>query len=202
MPVTDRDNVRPIRPPPSDSALVEQSLAKNEWARDELYRRHAPWVRRVLVRVAGFRPEVDDLLQEVFVVAFRSLGQLRESAAFRSWLLQIATYVARNHLRSKRRWSWIRLGEDEDDVAAPIADESTRLATRATYRILAKMDPDEQTAFALRYFEQLELTEVAEACGVSLATIKRRLDRAQEAFFKHASVDPLLADRVTAMRSR
>jgi RNA polymerase sigma-70 factor (ECF subfamily) len=78
------------------------------------------------------------------------------------------------------------------DAPAPVADEDVREATRATYAILAAMDVDERIAFALRFIDGMELTEVAEACGVSLATIKRRLARAETAFAKRARENPAL----------
>ena len=65
---------------------------------------------------------------------------------------------------------------------AVVLSEEVREALEETYRVLDLMPADERIAFALRFVEGMELTEVADACGVSLATIKRRLSRAETRF--------------------
>ena len=67
-------------------------------------------------------------------------------------------------------------------------------ALRCTYELLGKLPPDERLAFALRHIDGMELTAVAAACGVSLATIKRRLARAQATFVSMASQHAVLAE--------
>ena len=69
---------------------------------------------------------------------------------------------------------------------------STAEALRAVYVILDETAPEDRAAFTLRYLEGMELTEVAEACGCSLATVKRRVSRAQVALFDAAKQHPLL----------
>ena len=67
-------------------------------------------------------------------------------------------------------------------------------ALHATYRLLSTLQPDEQIAFALRFIDGMELTEVAAACDVSLATIKRRLARAEARFSELARSEPALVE--------
>ena len=71
-------------------------------------------------------------------------------------------------------------------------DASGSEALRATYAVLEKLPADERIAFALRFVEGLELTQVAEACAVSLATIKRRLAKAEARFLALAGRQPAL----------
>ena len=67
---------------------------------------------------------------------------------------------------------------------------------RAMYRVLDALPADERMVFTLRFMSELELTEVAAACRVSLATIKRRLARAEARFQEVAQQEPLLSDRL------
>ena len=76
----------------------------------------------------------------------------------------------------------------------PPADFEGSQAMQAVYRVLGKLDTDQRIAFALRFVAGMELTEVAASCGVSLATIKRRLSRAQSSFATAAALEPALAD--------
>ena len=190
--------VRSIHAQFSDVALADALLAKQTWAPQETYRRYGPLVRRVLVRILGFHPDVDDLTQDVFFAAFRDIGALRDPTSLRAWLCSLATLRARKWLRTKQRWAWIRFGAPEEipDAAAPVADDEARAAVRATYRILDRMPADERIAFCLRFFEQMDLAEVADACAVSLATVKRRLQRAERTFEERARNDDVLRARL------
>jgi RNA polymerase sigma-70 factor (ECF subfamily) len=173
---------------PDDVELIEATKAGASWAPTALYQRHGPAVRRLFVRALGFHPDVDDLLQDTFAIAFENLATLREADRVGAWLLGIAVQRLRKHLRRKARWAWIRPAVDElPDVAAPIADASTREAMRATYAVLASLGVEERLAFTLRHLEGQKLEEAATAMGVSLATCKRRLQRAEAAFRARAA---------------
>jgi RNA polymerase sigma-70 factor (ECF subfamily) len=69
---------------------------------------------------------------------------------------------------------------------------------QAVYRVLGGLDTDPRIAFALRFVAGMEPTEVAASCGVSLATIKRRLSRAQSNFASAARREPALAEWLEA----
>jgi RNA polymerase sigma-70 factor (ECF subfamily) len=77
---------------------------------------------------------------------------------------------------------------------APQPDFEVSEALRAAYRVLSSLQVDERIAFALRFVEGMDLTEVAAACGVSLATTKRRLARAEARFALLADREPSLAE--------
>jgi RNA polymerase sigma-70 factor (ECF subfamily) len=78
------------------------------------------------------------------------------------------------------------------DVQASAAPPEVLDALRATYAALDKLPADERIAFALRFIDGMELTEVAAACDTSLATIKRRLARAGARFEVEARKHPVL----------
>jgi RNA polymerase sigma-70 factor (ECF subfamily) len=67
-------------------------------------------------------------------------------------------------------------------------------ALRATYRVLDRLPVEERVVFALRFIEGMEVAEVANACGVSLSTVKRRLGKASARFASWAKAEPALAD--------
>lgn len=179
----------------SDIALVAALKAGRADARSALFERYASDVQRVLYRVLGPDAEVVDLVQDVFVAALTSIGQLRDPSALRSWLTGIAVYKARKCIVRRRRWRFIHLfapGElPEREALLPSAEVSEAL--RSTYAVLEKMPADERVAFALRFIDGMELTAVAQARGVSLATIKRHLRKAQQTFRTLAAAQPALA---------
>ena len=82
--------------------------------------------------------------------------------------------VARNRLRTRRRRRWLVFGEPDEPEQPRAADGSdAREALTATYQVLSTMNENLRICFALRFIDGRELTEIAEACEVSLATIKR-----------------------------
>lgn len=170
--------------PESDATLVAALRAGRRDARTALFDRYADPVERVLYRIMGPDSEIKDLLQDVFVAALGSFDKLRDPDALRGWLIGIAVRKARKRILRRQRWRFIQfLPSDElpeREALLPSAEVSEAL--RCTYAVLERMSADERVAFALRHVDGMELTAVAEACGVSLATIKRRLTRAQQTF--------------------
>jgi RNA polymerase sigma-70 factor (ECF subfamily) len=170
--------------PESDTALVAALQNGREDAREELVVRYADDVERLLYRVLGPDSEIPDLLQEVFVVGLTSLHRLRDPHALRSWLCSIAVRKARKLIAHRRRWRFIRSVPSSElpEREAPTSSAEVSEALRCTYRILDTLPVEERIAFALRHIDGMELTDVAAVMEVSLATIKRRLGRAQQSF--------------------
>jgi len=136
--------------------------------------------------------DLAELLQEVFVQAFSSAGSLRDESRLKSWLTGIAVNTARKHIHKNARW--FLLSKNHPEVEWPVTDASyeDREALRYTYAILERMPANERIAFSLRFIEEMNLAETAEACQVSLATIKRRLAKARRRFLMLAVKCPIL----------
>jgi RNA polymerase sigma-70 factor (ECF subfamily) len=184
-----------------DAALVAAVKDGNGAAKAALFQRYSSFVERVITHVLGFDAELADILQEVFLNALSSIHLLKDPRLLRPWLYRVATLTARKVLRRRSRRKWLRLFADREEEARweieharDDASNESRRALRAVYAVLGRLPADERIAFALRYMEGLELTEVAGACSVSLATIKRRLRRAEQRFTKACGRHPELRD--------
>ncbi len=177
-----------------DGELAVALRAAHPAAALVLYDRHAEQVQGILVRVLGVDSEIPDLLHDVFVRALQSTHTLAPGQPVGSWLAGIAVFTARKCIRRRMRRRWLRFFPPEElpDAAAAAVPEEARAALRAAYGVLEKMPELERVAFALRHLEGMELTEVAAACKVSLATIKRKLERAQARFSALAARQPEL----------
>jgi RNA polymerase sigma-70 factor (ECF subfamily) len=93
-----------------------------------------------------------------------------------------------------------RRSEDLPDVPIDVLPTDATEALTRTYCALPKLPPDERIVFALRFVAEMELTEVSAACQVSLATIKRRLDKAQDKFTAAGRKDPVLREWIEGAR--
>lgn len=144
---------------------------------EEAFRRHSAAVATVGFRILGSRAEAEDLVQDVFLRARRWLDRIEEPAALRGWLTVVAVREARYRLRVRRLRSVFR-AEDAPSYSE-VADSSASPAQRAllaeVYRVLDAVTIEGRLAWTLRYVEGMTLPEVAEHCGCSLATAKRRI---------------------------
>ncbi len=180
----------------TDAALARALKAGHPGARTALYDRYAPHMERLLVRILGFDPELEELFQEVFIQAIKCVGSLEDDHRIGPWMNTIAVYVARGAIRQRKRRKWLFFLDPVDlpEPEAAKTDYEARSAVERVYEVLDELNADHRIAFTLRYIEGLELTEVAEACRCSLATIKRRLSRARSRFLLLAKKEPELAE--------
>lgn len=174
--------------PESDQALIALVLSGSERARRDLVERYAEDVERLLYRILGPDHEIEDLMQEVFLIAMGSLGRLRDPSALRSWLGGIAVRRAKKLIKKRTRLRFIQFMAPADlpETAAALPSAEVSEALRATYGILAQLAAEERIAFALRHIDGMDLTEVASVMELSLATVKRRLSRAHDRFVELA----------------
>jgi RNA polymerase sigma-70 factor, ECF subfamily len=204
--------VRPSEAPEGDPAaedcrLVAGLRAGEVWATTALVERHGNHVRRVLMRLLGSSDggaEQADIFQDVITAAWEGIDRLHDPAALRAWLTRIAVFTARKVLRTRRRRRWLAFLDEVPDVPATWAGPELREAARAVYDVLDRMPVDERIPFTLRMLEKLDLEETARACEMSLATVRRRLVRAERRFRKLArqyeALGPWLAHPVAPDR--
>jgi RNA polymerase sigma-70 factor (ECF subfamily) len=149
---------------------------------DDAYRRYAPYVAAIAVRIMGRSDELDDLVQDVFVEATRGIAGLSEPQAIKGWLARIAVRAAVRKLRRRRFLRALLLTLDEpidyDALAAPEATPEQRATVARVYRALDTLPAAERAAWVLRHVQGETLEEAAELCGCSLSTYQRRLRRA------------------------
>ncbi len=161
-----------------------------------IWRRHAPMVRGILRRLLGPDQDVEDLLQETFIHFHRQVKTLRDPKALRMFLITITTNVVRGELRKRRVRRWVRPTDSGDLPEVPVkeTDMDARKALQRFYGILDSLSAYDRSAFVLRFIEDLDLTDVALALGVSLATVKRHLSKVGKRVFEKVDHDQVLTD--------
>lgn len=163
----------------TDAALVEAARQGQLWAQEALFTRHSRMVLGLAQRILAGREEADDLAQDAFVFAFSRLDTLNNPQAFSSWLGSIVVRTASKRLRRQRLM--VRLGLrrnepiDPNTIVSNIAPSDVGAELRVVYSMLNSMPAQQRVALVLRRVEGMELKEIAEQMGLSLATVKRRL---------------------------
>ena len=181
---------------PSDAELARLARDRDPRAATLVWDRYSGAVRAVLFRSVGPSHDVEDLVQDVFIGFFKNVGTLRDPSSLRAFLVGIALRTAHSALRKKRVRRWLHLSADGTvpEVPSHDSDPRTREALRRLYSILDELPDRERLAFVLRHAEGHELTEAAAVLDVSLATVKRMLQRAETHVQERAKHDDLLSD--------
>lgn len=180
----------------TDGELIQALARKDGAAAREVWRRFAPLVRRIVLRTLGPTAEVDDVCQDVFIALFEGASALREPAAAKAFVISIATFRVRYHLRWRRIRRWLSFSDDAEALDRRIEHPNgeAREAIDRFFGILDRLNASDRVAFTLRYVEEMELTDVAAAMDVSVATVKRRVSHAWGRLEKLVAADPELAD--------
>jgi len=180
-----------------DAQLVSLARDGHVGAFEALYRRHAAFALNVAVRIQGNPGDVEDIVHDAFIRAHQRLAELREPSLFRSWLGSIVVRLVRTRMRRRRLLTALGLASvepvDLDSIAAPDASPEVRAQLAQIYALLRTIPSDERIAWTLRYIERHRLEVVADLVGCSLATVKRRISRAQ-AFLAEHFVPPYAED--------
>lgn len=177
----------------SDGALVVAAVSGKRWAEELLYRRHVHSVSQTVATLLGRMSDCEDVVQDTFVEALSELRTLREPSAFRGWLLRIAVHKCHRRFRKRKLLRALGLDRGGDDVtlehlASPALSAEHKAELGRLDAALRPLGERERSAWILRHVHGHELTEVAALSGVSLATAKRLLGRAQDRVARHVSM--------------
>lgn len=178
--------------------LLARLKAGDDVAREQLVVRYQRLVTKIVFRSLGAHSEVEDTVHDVFVEALDKIRQVHHAEALTVWMMRVTTSVVRAVLRRRARRRWLQLLAPSDlpEQEVQPADGSARETLQHLYSALDRLPDAERIAFSLRYLCDLDLADTAQSCGCSLATIKRRLARAEQAFLELAADDPLLRARI------
>ncbi len=157
--------------------MLTPPLASNQVDLPTLLRAHGPYAGRTLRYLGVREADIDDLLQEVFVVVHRRLHEYEPRQRFESWLRVICVNVVRNYRRSERRRPIVSMAEPPED-AMPGGQEENLERTQMRRTLLRLLDalPDEQRlVVVLSDIEELSVKEIAEIAGCPMKTVYSRL---------------------------
>ncbi|RMH16402.1 MAG: sigma-70 family RNA polymerase sigma factor [Acidobacteria bacterium] len=171
----------------ADLALAQRHRHGDDRAFDEVYRRFAPMVYNLALRLSGRAEVAEDLSQEIFIRIFRHLGRFNGRSSLKTWIYRVTV----NHCRSRlgrRRWLTRPLAEDDADFGVQLVDErrdpeSRTLAGDVGRRVaegLRLVKPVFREAVVLRDLEGLSYQEIAQVLGVRLGTVRSRIARGRE----------------------
>jgi RNA polymerase sigma-70 factor, ECF subfamily len=163
-----------------DQRAVARVLAGERNAFRILYERHYSRVYSVIRGIVRREVDAEDLTQDTFTLAFKSLRQFDQRSKFGTWLFRIAVNRALAHARRKGGRHDVDLTVIENHAVAPI--ETPTAPDPRIENALAKLSADDRALLILFYWEEQTLTDIAHVLGSTANAVKTRLFRARERF--------------------
>ena len=172
-----------------EARLVETAQAGDSAAFGRLVQDYQDRIFNVCFRILQSRQTAEDLTQEAFVKAYRSLAGFDGRATFYTWLYRIAVNLCLSQRRSSRPMLSLDQSATDDQpasrniISSTAASPESNAAMHEEHRLVlsarAELDEEHRTVVVLRDIESLDYSQIAEILGIAVGTVKSRLHRAR-----------------------
>ncbi|MDA9555755.1 sigma-70 family RNA polymerase sigma factor [Pelobium sp.] len=169
----------------SDIEIIDAVLAGNQQAYGELVKRHQRYIFTLALRFTRSRENAEEVAQDVFVKAYRSLGSYQKTAKFSTWLYTIVYHTSMTYLR-KKKLDTSSIDDEETSIqleshSSDLENYSAEKKSRSFYvnKAIEMLLPDDATIITLFYHGEQSLEEIAAVMGMETNTVKVKLHRAR-----------------------
>ena len=178
-----------------DTVLIREAQAGNRGAFEELVRQYDQAVLRLALHLTGSDSDAQDIYQEAFLKAYRSVGKFRFECSFYTWLYRIVTNLCLDHLRKRQvrkedapvatdsegvEYSVIDRVADDRAHSNPEHDLMRRELGSRIHSALGKLSGRERMVFELKHYQGLKLRTIGEMLNTTEETAKNTLFRATQ----------------------
>jgi RNA polymerase sigma-70 factor (ECF subfamily) len=169
-----------------------------------MFKDHCSTVERMILKLVGSTPDLEDLVQTTFVEAIRTISRYRGEASFKTWITSVAVHVAQHHLRAGRlrRYAPIEI-VPEERLAVPAPDIEAQLDERRLsqrlHGLLDRIPPRQRIALVLFTIDGRPVEEVAALTGASQVTTRSRVFLGRRALRALIKADPELSQMADSM---
>jgi RNA polymerase sigma-70 factor (ECF subfamily) len=168
-----------------DIFYIEQIIAGNSNAFSHLVDKHKDKAYNLAFRICGNHEEAEELAQDSFLKAYRSLNSFKMKSSFATWLYRIVYNTSISHVRIKKK-GVLSLEDFPADATDFIGSNTSEEEAEKDYRnalvnfALQKINEDERGLISLYYYEELSSEEISDITGISKSNIKVKLFRARQ----------------------
>jgi RNA polymerase sigma-70 factor (ECF subfamily) len=165
----------------ADLELAARVRAGDSGAFEELYKQHAGRLYNLAYRMAGGASDADDLLQDIFLLAYRKLGSFRGESSLATWLYRLAMNHCLDVLRSRQSRMGQQTDSLDDDGAGQVASSPPLSAVNRIdlERAIETLPPACRAAFLLHDVEGFGHQEIGDILGISEGTSKSQVHKAR-----------------------
>jgi RNA polymerase sigma-70 factor, ECF subfamily len=165
-------------PSPSDGELVRRVRQGDREAYAVLMVRYRLRFGRYAFHLLGNESDAEEVLQEAFFRAYRSIDRCRDPDRFGAWLFSIVVNCCRTAAGRQAREAARRLPLEAADRIQPAHPPESVISQEEIHQALAELVPEQREAFLLKYVEELSYAEMGELTGVGESALKMRVKRA------------------------
>ena len=168
-----------------DILYIEQVLAGKSNAFSYIVDRHKDKAYNLAFRICGNREEAEEIAQDSFLKAYRSLKGFKMKSSFATWLYRIVYNTAISHVRIKKK-GILSLEDFPADATDFIGSNPSEEEAEKQYRnslvsfALQKINDEERGLISLYYYEEMSTEEISDVTGISKTNIKVKLFRARQ----------------------
>jgi RNA polymerase sigma factor (sigma-70 family) len=170
----------------SDIELIEQTLTGNQFAYADLVKRHQRFVFTLAMRFSKNREDAEEIAQDCFIKAYRSLSSFQQQSKFSTWLYTIVYTTAMTFLRKKRvdtdsiddENTYLQLENQSGGMKNNMAETKSR--SYYLQEAIGQLLPDDAAIITLFYMGEQSLEEIGQTLGIEANTVKVKLFRARQ----------------------
>lgn len=176
-----------------DKQLIKEAKSGSVEAFEELIKQCQKKVFNIAYKMTGSYDDANELAQEAFIRAYKSINKFKGDSLFSTWIYRITTNVCLDELRKRKNQKVISINEDikynDEELKPQIKDESPgpeKIYERKEFKSLVKeciesLPPDYKTVIVLRDIEGFSYEEIAKIINCPEGTVKSRINRARKA---------------------
>lgn len=173
----------------ADTYYIERIQAGDTASFAYLLDKYSRPIHSLIVRIVGSREDAEELAQDTFVKAFRSLSSFKGGSSFATWLYRIAYNTAISHTR-KKRYEFLAIedsalenvsGEDANDLLGQEATAAKQLVRLE--KALTQLPPDERALVLLFYHKEKTIEEIVAITGLTASNVKTKLFRTRKKLY-------------------
>ena len=156
--------------------LLAAAAAGDELAFRRIIAEHHDDMRRVALSIARDRAVAEEATQAAWLIAWKKIGDVRDEANLRPWLVSVAANEVKRVLRKRRRRAAVEVATDPSGEPGG-SDPATGIDAMDLRSALRRLDPDDRALLAMRYVAGFDSNEIAVALGISPSGTRNRLER-------------------------
>jgi RNA polymerase sigma factor (sigma-70 family) len=186
-----------------DAALVARAQAGDTRAFDDLIRKYTPKIFGLVYNMTSHREDTNDLLQDIFAKAYRSIQRFMGKSSFYTWLYSISVNMTLNYLKKRNRYTKVSMDDVDSGIhndekfievttagTSPLREVNIHELQKRLNEALMKLSHDHRTVVTLYDVQGLQHAEISKILGVSEGTVRSRL------FYAHRQLQAYLDDFV------
>lgn len=163
--------------------LIEAIARGDKKAFQQLYDLFSEKVFNTSLSYAKNEQEAEEITQDVFTSIFRNADKFKGDSAVSTWIYRIAVNTSLNHIKKKKRFSFLKFGESEKDSADfehPGVLLENKENAKVLFKVIDSLPESQKTAFILSFVEDLPRQEVADIMEISLKALESLLQRGKK----------------------